>query len=101
MGSAVPLLGGRPATGALLPISGRGISRRVCTAAALLACGWLAILAWPASSVAQDFRQAFDTGTGPVSVAIGDLNGDGKPDLVTTNTNAHTVSVLLGNGTGG
>ena len=28
----------------------------------------------------------------PVWVAIGDLNGDGKPDLVTANTATHTTS---------
>jgi hypothetical protein len=33
-------------------------------------------------------------------VAIGDVNGDGKPDLVTANHSANTVSVLLGNGNG-
>ena len=26
------------------------------------------------------------TGRGPISVAIGDLNGDGKPDLATANS---------------
>jgi hypothetical protein len=40
------------------------------------------------------------TGRTPVSVAIGDLNGDGKPDLVTTNYDAYTVSVLLSRGEG-
>lgn len=34
------------------------------------------------------------------SVAIGDLNGDGKPDLVTANRGSDAVSVLLGNGDG-
>jgi hypothetical protein len=33
-------------------------------------------------------------------VAIGDLNGDGKRDLVTVNCGSNTVSVLLGNGDG-
>jgi hypothetical protein len=33
-------------------------------------------------------------------VAIGDLNGDGKPDLAVTNYLSSTVSVLLGNGNG-
>lgn len=31
----------------------------------------------------------------PQSVAIGDLNGDGKPDLVSTNVGSNTISVLL------
>ncbi|WP_422931790.1 beta strand repeat-containing protein [Singulisphaera sp. PoT] len=33
--------------------------------------------------------------TGPVSVAIGDLNGDGKPDLAVSNVFASTLWVLL------
>ena len=43
----------------------------------------------------------FDAGPFPFSVAIGDLNGDGKPDLVTTNDCSATVSVLLGTGATG
>ena len=37
----------------------------------------------------------FTTGTNPLYVSIGDLNGDGKPDLAVANTGPSTVSVLL------
>jgi hypothetical protein len=43
---------------------------------------------------------SFDTGPAPNSVVIGDLNGDGKPDLATANATSNTVSVLLGDGDG-
>ncbi|MBL8990554.1 MAG: VCBS repeat-containing protein [Phycisphaerae bacterium] len=42
----------------------------------------------------------YATGSSPVSVAIGDLNGDGRPDLAVANNNSSNVSVLLGNGNG-
>jgi hypothetical protein len=45
----------------------------------------------PASFAA---RVDFTTGTRPLSVAIGDLDGDGKPDLAVTNMSSNTVSVL-------
>ena len=44
-------------------------------------------------------RLAYDTGCDPVSIAIGDLNGDGKRDIATANNGANTVSVLM-NATG-
>jgi hypothetical protein len=39
-------------------------------------------------------------GPGPYSVAIGDVSGDGKADLVTANHDDNSVAVLLGNGNG-
>ena len=40
-------------------------------------------------------QQTFATGNGPLSVAAADMNGDGKPDLIETNLDDHTVSVLV------
>src|SRR5712691_4279164 len=43
----------------------------------------------------------FASGGGfPWYIAEGDFNGDGKPDLVVSNVDSNTVSVLLGNGDG-
>ena len=43
----------------------------------------------------------FPTGTNPYSVTSNDFNGDGNPDLAVANRASNTVSVLLGNGSGG
>jgi hypothetical protein len=43
----------------------------------------------------------FPVGSEPLSVAVGDFNGDGKPDLATANYSDGSVTVLLGNGAGG
>jgi hypothetical protein len=42
----------------------------------------------------------YPAGDGPSSVAVGDFNGDGHPDLVVANVWANGVTVLLGNGDG-
>ena len=42
----------------------------------------------------------FSTGTAPASVAVGDFNRDGNPDLATANYLGNSMSVLLGNGDG-
>lgn len=39
--------------------------------------------------------------SGPYNVVIADVNGDGKPDALTSNYNVGTLGVLLGNGSGG
>src|SRR5437899_3093836 len=36
----------------------------------------------------------------PISVTTGDVNGDGKPDLIAVNTGSNTISVFLGAGDG-
>src|SRR5207247_7189239 len=43
-------------------------------------------------------KRDYGTGSQPGSVAIGDLNRDRRPDLVTANTHAATASVLLNRG---
>src|SRR5438552_2544520 len=42
----------------------------------------------------------FATGAHSVSVAVGDFNRDGVPDLAVVNFTSSSVSVLLGNGDG-
>src|SRR5205807_548270 len=56
----------------------------------------------PAALGAVSFAPAsnFGVGAGPFSVALGDFNGDGKPDLATANNGSANVSVLLGDGSG-
>jgi hypothetical protein len=43
----------------------------------------------------------FPAGDNPNDVAVGDVNGDGRPDLAFANHDTHYVTVLLGDGHGG
>ena len=45
-------------------------------------------------------RSDLAVGTNPAAVAAGDVNGDGKLDLMIANSGSNNVSVLLGNGDG-
>jgi len=46
-------------------------------------------------------QRSFATGTYPMSVAVADLSGDGKPDLIVANSSSPTISVLTDNTTPG
>jgi len=47
------------------------------------------------STVSFGSATNFAVGKEPDSVAIGDFNGDGKPDLATANVGSNNVSILL------
>ena len=44
------------------------------------------------------FYATLNVGTGPVSVAAADINGDGKPDLISANNSDSSLTVLTNNG---
>src|SRR2546430_13896520 len=51
-----------------------------------------------AQTVSFGAKTAFGTGTAPISVAVGDFNGDGKPDLAVANAYRDAESLLRGKG---
>src|SRR5277367_149377 len=83
------------------PVGTRGL--RVNSALMLIILSALVMVAAP-SAFTQTFmfnRADFATGVGPVAIAVGDFNGDGLTDVVTANSSARSVSLLLGHGNGG
>jgi subtilase family serine protease len=53
-----------------------------------------------AALIWQKYPQSLATGNVPSSIAAGDFNGDGIPDLAITNQGSYTATILLGNGDG-
>jgi hypothetical protein len=60
----------------------------------------LTLGAGQASALSHQASTSYATGPNPAGLAVGDLNGDGRLDLVTSNVTADSVSVLLGAGGG-
>jgi len=54
-----------------------------------------------AGNIAFANKQDFTTGTNPFSLGIGDIDGDGKPDLAVANNGSNTVSVIRSTSTSG
>jgi hypothetical protein len=50
-------------------------------------------------AIAFNLKSVSTVGT-PHSVAVGDFNNDGTPDLAAANFSASSISILLGNGDG-
>ena len=61
----------------------------------------LAMFASVASAQFSPPTERFGVGGDPRSVAVGDFNGDGNSDLAVANYEDGTVTILLGNGSGG
>ena len=76
-------------------------SRRVAGASAVVAA-IAALLVVPATPAAAQEPVSFTgptnytAGNDPYSVAVGDFNGDGHPDLAVANTSSDNVSIFLG-----
>ncbi len=52
-------------------------------------------------SISFDTKQDFATGTNPQAVAMGDIDGDGKADIVVPNSGTNNISVFKNSSTSG
>jgi hypothetical protein len=82
----------------------RASSFRASGSAVLLACVGVALalgaVASSASSPLSFARASYFAGESPRSATVGDLNGDGKPDLAIADEDEDSVAVLLNRGDG-
>jgi hypothetical protein len=62
--------------------------------------GTAAIIHRPTYDFSSNFSSTieFPVGDFPVGIALGDINGDGKPDIAVTNQGDNTISILPNNG---
>ena len=65
----------------------------------VLLAGILALFNSDAANLQYSFIQGavYPTGSVPDGIAVGDLNGDGVPDVVTADAGSDSMSVLIGN----
>src|SRR5688572_8892623 len=78
---------------------------RILLSALLLSCFGCGGALASCSSPGFNSLTALSVGDYPIAVAVGDFNGDGRPDVATANQDpgnqlSHSVSILLGNGDG-
>lgn len=87
---------------AVADVNGDGIPDVIISDGSSSAAGVRVLLNDGHGVLAVDLSYPSETGngSGPASVTVADLNGDGAPDLVTANGPDGSVSVLLNNGDG-
>jgi hypothetical protein len=81
--------------GSIIMAASRHLSTRLSIAVALFMASALA-------ASASEFTTAvnYAVGNSPISLAVGDFNGDGAPDLAVADLTSGKVSILLGKGNG-
>ena len=97
-----------PPPGRRFPLIRSTVSWSVGLAALIVAVGIALLGDWKVSSAPGvmplgrplEFARADYDARRPMSIAAGDFNGDGKLDLIFTNSSENSVTVLLGNGDG-